>query len=109
MLSLAVFFLLLLSLSEHIGFALAYLVSAGASVLSIGYYVAHVLHDRGRGAGLGAALAGLYAMLYAVLGSEDYALLIGSLLVFSVLCSVMVLTRNVSWSRFGQTPAADGP
>ena len=58
------------------------------------------------GAGLGIALGALYGMLYVILGSEDYALLIGSLLVFAVLAAVMVLTRKVSWSRFGQLPPA---
>ncbi|HWO13140.1 MAG TPA: cell envelope integrity protein CreD [Polyangiaceae bacterium] len=107
-LSLAVFFLLLLSLSEHLGFAPAYSISAAASTLLIAYYVAHVLGDGKQGALLGGALGALYAMLYVILGSEDYALLIGSLLVFAVLAAIMVLTRKVSWSRFGQLPAADG-
>src|SRR5690606_21610019 len=49
-LSLAVFFLLLLSLSEHVGFALAYLASAAASVILIASYVAHALGSRQRAA-----------------------------------------------------------
>lgn len=105
-LSLAVFFLLLLSLSEHLGFARAYAIAAVASVLLDAYYVAHVLGALKHGAGLGIALGALYGMLYVILGSEDYALLIGSLLVFAVLAAVMVLTRKVSWSRFGQLPPA---
>jgi inner membrane protein len=97
-LALAMFFLLLLSLSEHLGFGAAYAVSAAACVGLIGYYVRHVLDSRTQGAGFGAALAGLYALLYTILSSEDYALLMGSVLVFALLAAVMVLTRNVSWS-----------
>jgi inner membrane protein len=99
-LALAMFFLLLLSFSEHIGFAAAYAVSATACVGLIGYYVSHVLASRAQGAGFGAALAALYGLLYMILSSEDYALLTGSLLVFGVLALVMVLTRRVSWSNW---------
>jgi inner membrane protein len=105
-LALAMFFLLLLSFSEHIGFAAAYAVSAVACVGLITYYVAHVLGSRAHGAGFGAALATLYALLYAILGSEDYALLTGSLLVFGLLGLVMVLTRRVNWSGVGAAPRA---
>jgi inner membrane protein len=96
-LSLAMFYLLLLSLAEHMAFAQAYALAASACVLLIGFYVSHVLHSWLRGAGFTAALAGLYAMLYALLSAEDYALLMGSLLVFGLLAAVMVLTRKLDW------------
>jgi inner membrane protein len=101
-LALAMFFLLLLSLSEHMGFGLAYLVAAAACVGLISYYVRYVLGSLGQGMAFGAALASLYALLYGILSSEDYALLMGSLLVFGLLAMVMVLTRRVSWSNLGE-------
>lgn len=99
--ALAMFFLLLLSFSEHIGFAAAYAVSAAACVGVIAFYVAHVLDSRLQGLGFGLALAALYGLLYGILSSEDYALLMGSLLVFGLLATVMVLTRKVSWNEMG--------
>jgi inner membrane protein len=102
-LSLAVFFLLLLSLSEHVGFGLAYSVSAAACVSLIAYYVAHVIGRWQLGAAFGGALGCLYALLYVILSAEDYALLIGSLLVFGTLGVIMVLTRKVNWAQFGQS------
>jgi inner membrane protein len=104
--ALALFFLLLLSFSEHIGFAAAYAVSALACVGLITFYVTHVLDSRAGGAGFGGALAALYALLYGILSSEDYALLTGSLLVFGLLAMVMVLTRRVNWSGVGAPAAA---
>jgi len=101
-LSLAMFFLLLISLAEHIGFALSYLVSAAACVGLITFYVRHVLRSLAHALAFGAALAALYGMLYGILRSEDYALLMGSLLVFGLLAAVMVLTRKVDWARAGQ-------
>src|SRR5690606_155899 len=105
-LALAMFYLLLLSLAEHMAFALAYAVAASACVLLIGFYVSSVLHSWLRGAGFTAALAGLYAMLYALLSAEDYALLMGSLLVFGLLATVMLLTRTLHGS--GPTRPAPG-
>jgi inner membrane protein len=102
-LALAVFFLLLLSLSEHLGFRLAYAVSAVACVSLIAHYVAHVVANWKLGAVFASALGALYGLLYAILSAEDYALLIGSLLVFATLGAVMVLTRKVNWAAFGQS------
>jgi inner membrane protein len=102
--ALATFFLLLLSLSEHIAFAIAYLLASAACLGLIIYYVTHVLRSRGRALGFGAGLAALYALLYVVLRSEDYALLLGTLVVFGVLAFVMVATRRVDWSRAGDVP-----
>jgi inner membrane protein len=95
--SLAFFYLLLLSMSEHIGFALAYLLSATACVLLIGFYVCHVLRSVQHGLGFTAGLAALYALLYGLLGAEDYALLMGSLLLFGLLGVFMIVTRKLDW------------
>lgn len=104
-LSLALFYLLLLSLAEHMSFEYAYALAASACVLLIGFYVSNVLHSWLRGAGFTAGLAALYGMLYALLSAEDYALLMGSLLVFGLLASVMLLTRKLDWYAIGK-PAA---
>lgn len=100
--ALAIFYLLLLSLSEHAGFALAYLISSSACVVLIGFYVCHVLQSVVRGIGFTAMLATLYAMLYGLLGSEDYALLMGSALLFGLLAVVMVITRKIDWYSIGR-------
>lgn len=102
-LSLALFYLLLLSLSEHLPFALAYGISATACVGLIGFYVSFVLQSWQRGLGFAALLAALYGMLFGLLSAEDYALLMGSLLVFGVLGSVMVLTRKLDWYGVGRS------
>ncbi|MHC6223584.1 cell envelope integrity protein CreD [Pseudomonas sp. X10] len=101
--ALAFFYLLLLSLSEHLGFALAYGLSASGCVLLIGFYLSHVLRSLWRGTGFAAGLAMLYAMLYGLLSAEDYALLMGSLLCFGLLGVFMVLTRRLDWARVGRS------
>ena len=95
--ALAIFFLLLISLSEHLGFHAAYALATVACVTLNGYYAGHVLRNRRHGIAFGVALAALYGLLYVLLRSEDHALLMGSLLVFACLAAAMVATRRVDW------------
>jgi inner membrane protein len=96
-LALAMFFLLLTALSEHIAFAAAYAIATAACVGLITLYLVRALKSAALGLAFGAALTALYAMLYALLQSEDYALLGGSLLLFALLAAVMLATRRVDW------------
>jgi inner membrane protein len=108
--ALAVFFLLLISLSEHIRFSVAYLSAASACVALLAAYLRHPLGNAWRTALLGALFASLYAALYVLLKSEDHSLLLGSLLVFGVLAAVMLLTRRLDWAALSgrlRQPLAD--
>src|SRR5881628_734589 len=104
--ALALFFLLLVSLSEHLPFAAAYLVASGACVGLVAFYVGHVLRSAGRGIVFGGLLGALYGFLYVILESEDYALLLGALLLFAALTIVMVMTRRVDWYRLSEESPA---
>jgi inner membrane protein len=95
--ALAVFFLLLVSLSEHVPFAIAYLAAAAACTALLTFYGAFVLRGSRAGAAFGAAIAALYCALYALLQLEQTALLLGSILLFAVLAAVMVATRRIDW------------
>ncbi|GAB7082025.1 cell envelope integrity protein CreD [Megalodesulfovibrio paquesii] len=101
---LAVFFLLLLSLSEHLGFATAYAAAGAACVALFGFYARHVLRSRVRGGLFGLGLALLYGALYAILQSEDNALLLGSGLVFLALAVTIYVTRSLDWHQLGKEP-----
>ncbi|TMQ69655.1 MAG: cell envelope integrity protein CreD [Candidatus Eisenbacteria bacterium] len=102
--ALAIFFLLLVSLSEHLPFAMAYGVAGGACAGLLTFYTGHMLGSSGRGIGFGALLATLYGLLYVILQSEDYALLLGALLLFGALGVVMIATRRVNWYRLNEAP-----
>ena len=97
--ALALFFLLLVSLSEHLPFVGAYVVASGACVGLIAFYVGHVLRSTARGLAFGGLVGAMYGFLYVILQSEDYALLLGALLLFAALAIVMVMTRRVDWYR----------
>ena len=96
-LALAMFFLLLVALSEHIDFGAAYAIATCACVGVITTYLLRVLRSAALGFAFGAALTGLYGMLYALLKAEDYSLLGGSILLFALLAAVMLGTRRVDW------------
>ncbi|CAN5271132.1 cell envelope integrity protein CreD [soil metagenome] len=96
-LALSVFFLLLLSLSEHLPFAAAYALAAAAAVSLLAFYGAAMLGSWQRGAVFGAGISTLYGALYVLLSLEQAALVIGALLLFAVLAVVMTLTRRLDW------------
>ena len=98
--ALAIFFLLLVSLSEHVPFAVAYLAAAAACTALLTFYGAFVLRGSRAGAAFGAAIGGLFGALYALLQLEQTALLLGSILLFAVLAAVMVATRRIDWYGF---------
>ena len=91
------FFLLLLSLSEHMDFLLAYLAGSAACIALLAHYLRHVLGGWRPALGMGGLLVALYGVLYGILVSEDNALMMGSLLLFGVLATVMVATRRIDW------------
>ena len=97
----AMFYLLLIALSEQVEFVWAYLVASGACLALIEFYLVHVLQHWRRGIGFGGLQAPLYTTLYELLQSEDSVLLLGALLLFGVLAAVMVLTRRMDWYRVG--------
>ena len=108
-LSLTLFFLLLLALSEKIAFGLAYAIAAAASTLLLVVYFSAVLKGWRRALSLGGYVAALYGALYGLLSSEDNALLLGSLLLFGLTAVLMIGTRKVDWYALSARPAEPAP
>jgi inner membrane protein len=100
--ALSLFYLLLLSLSEHIGFLKAYVIATGMISILISAYSSKILGKGNRALAVFVLLIILYGYLYFILNLEDYALLFGSLLLFGLLASVMYLTRNIKWSSLSE-------
>ena len=102
-LALTTFYVVLLALSEQIGFAFAYLAAAAAVVLLVAGYAAAVLRARRAGMLLGVALALIYALLYGLVVSEQYSLLMGAIALLAVVAALMYLTRRVDWYTYAPT------
>lgn len=92
--AMAMFYLLLLSLLEHLVFFYAYLIAATIPVLSISSYVGSASASYKRGFFVGVMQAGLYTVLYSILQLEDYALLMGTGLLLLALLILMYITRH---------------
>jgi inner membrane protein len=90
------FYTLVLSLSEHIHFNYAYILSASAITLLISGYSKAIGNPKFAFTILG-ILAILYSYLFIILQLEDYALIMGSVGLFIILTIVMYVTRKVDW------------
>jgi inner membrane protein len=105
--AMCLFYLLELSLAEHIGFLGAYVVASSMVVSLMASYSRFVLGTTARAGIAGLVVGLLYSFLYILLSSQDYALLAGALGLFVALALVMFLTRNVDW--YGDQAPGDGP
>ncbi len=103
------FFLLLVSLSEHIGFMLAYASGATATVLLLTYYARFMLGSWARSLPFGLGMGLLYSMLYVLLQLEQTALAVGSVALFVVLTVMMVCTRKIDWYALLASNAQPAP
>jgi inner membrane protein len=101
--ALCVFYLLLISLSEHIKFNPAYWVSTAATVILITAYSSTIFRSKKLTISICITLLALYGFLYSLLQLQDYALLMGSLGLFSILAAIMYLSRNIDWYNLGNT------
>ena len=110
-----VFYLLLLSIAERIGFDFAFLTAAVATVGLISAYAGWIFHGRRYGLRALAAFSLLYALIYVLLRLEDQALLVGAVASFAAIAAVMYFTRRMDWyaSTAGlplkESEAATGP
>ncbi len=95
--AMCLFYLLFLSLSEHMNFLLSYTLSTLGVIGMISGYCFKVLGTRRHAAFMAGLLVMLYGYLYILLENEDYTLLLGSLALFIILGTVMYITRNIDW------------
>ncbi len=95
--ALCLFYLLELSLSEHLGFGAAYRLAAAAVVALVAFYGRSVMPKKRQALTVTATTAGLYSYLYVLIQLQDYALLAGSLGLLAILAAIMFATRNVNW------------
>ena len=86
---------MLLSIAEHASFFTAYIIAALINIGLISLYTAAALKNWSKAGIIFVLLAALYSVLYSLLQLEDYALLMGTMLLLSVLIVLMYVTRNL--------------
>lgn len=98
-LALALFYMLLLSLSEHIGFDLAYLSGSLATIMLISFYIKSILKQNKLIFIQAGILIILYIFIYIILQLENYALLVGTIGLFATLAIIMFLSKKIDWQK----------
>ena len=106
-LSMIFFYVLLLSFSEHIGFAKAYAAASIATGGMLAVYFSKAFKSWRFGLAAAVLFVLIYGLLYMILRLEDYALLTGALLGFAALTAVMFMTLRVDWSQAALKKATD--
>jgi inner membrane protein len=99
--ALCLFYTLLLSITEHFNFNIAYLVASIGIVLMISLYTKSVLKNTKLALFIGLLVSILYSFLFVILQQQDFALLIGSTGLFAILGIVMFVTRKIDWYSIG--------
>lgn len=99
--ALSIFYLLLLSFAEMIGFESAYLLASIACIALISWYLQFVLSTLTDVLSVSALLIVTYGVMYVLLSMSQFSLVVGSVLLFLVLFAVMYFTRHVDWYALG--------
>jgi inner membrane protein len=97
-LALIMFYTLLISITEHSSFSIAYLVAASSVILMLLLYSVSVLKNKKFPLFISAALTLLYSFIFVIIQLEDFALLVGSIGLFLILGAVMYFSRKIDWN-----------
>lgn len=95
--ALIVFYTLLLSISEHLKYNLAFIISALSTLLLIAGYIRAILKSGKLTLLISGILTVLYTFIFVIIQLQDYALLIGSIGIFIILGLVMYFSRKIDW------------
>lgn len=97
--AMVIYYTLLLSLSEKLGFDAAYLVASIATIALVAKFIASLLKNNKAAALFAAILAMFYVFIYVIIQLEDLALLIGSIALFVIIGALMYFSRKINWDK----------
>ena len=97
--AMTVYYTLLLSFSEQMGFAVAYLIASVATIALIGFFIAAVLKNRKPAMVFAAILSVFYSFIYVIIQLQDLALLFGSVGLFVIIAVMMFLSSKIDWNK----------
>lgn len=100
--ALCIFYVLLLSISEHLNYNIAYFISAFMTIGLIAWYSRSILNDKKLSTLIAGNLVILYGFIFVIIQIQDYALLVGSIGLFVILAIVMHFSKKIDWESFKQ-------
>jgi inner membrane protein len=98
-LALVMFYTLLISITEHSTFSIAYIIAAISVIIMITLYSISILKNKKFPFFIGISLTALYAFIFVIIQLEDYALLVGSIGLFAILGAVMYFSKKIDWNN----------
>jgi len=98
--AMVLFYTLLLALSEHIGFNLAYLTASVATVMLIGSFIKSITKDQKSALLLSSILGLFYLFIYILMQLRDYSLVAGTIGIFIILAILMRVSTKINWYQF---------
>ncbi len=98
-LALIMFYTLLISITEHSSFALAYLIASVSVIAMIIFYSVSILQNKKFPMFIGFSLIALYTFIFVIIQLENYALLVGSIGLFMILGAIMYFSRRIDWNK----------
>ncbi len=97
--AMTIYYTLLLSFSEQVGFDLAYLIASGATVVLIGFFIAALLKNKKAALLFACILTVFYGFIYVIIQLQDLALLFGSVGLFITVAALMQLSQRINWEK----------
>ena len=94
-----IYYSLLLSFSERIGFQLAYLVASVATIGLITTFIGSLIKNRLAVLLFGITLSVFYLFIFVLIQLEDLALMVGSIALFLIVAALMFFSRKINWSK----------
>ena len=100
-LALIMFYTLLISITEHSSFQIAYVIASISVIVMIVLYSISILKNKKFPMLIGLSLTALYTFIYVIIQLENYALLVGSIGLFLILAAIMYFSRKIDWYSIG--------
>jgi len=97
--ALVIYYTLLLSFAEQVGYTLAYCIASVATIALISVFISSLLKNKLMAMLFAAILGVFYVFVYVLIQLEDLALLIGSVALFIILAVLMYFSRKINWDK----------
>jgi inner membrane protein len=94
-----VYYTLLLSFSERVGFNIAYLIASVSTITLVSVFISSLLKNKGAAAVFAMILSIFYTFIFVIIQMEDLALLIGSIALFIIIALLMYFSRKINWDK----------
>ena len=97
--ALTIYYTLLLSFSEHLGYNMAYIIASLSTIILLAFYSMTFLIQRTLVVLFTLLMSLFYVFIFVIIQAEDYSLLIGSVGLFIIIATVMYFSRNIRWYK----------